>query len=126
MRDYERDMVCDLAETYHVFNYKELSAFQLATLVTGLRANSRVKMKLSGLDEISIETRLLALIHDHIAIMSWRQTEDARKKKNVPKSVYASLTTKPKEDKNKPIAFKTGDDFDRARTLLIQQIKDRR
>ena len=41
-------MICDLAETYHLFNYQEYPPELVGTLVFGLRKESRVKMKLSG------------------------------------------------------------------------------
>lgn len=45
----EDSLICDLAETYHVFNYRELPVKLLATLSVGLRADSRIKLKISDM-----------------------------------------------------------------------------
>lgn len=37
-------MICDLAEYYHIYDYKQLPVETLAILVYGLRDNSRIKM----------------------------------------------------------------------------------
>ena len=43
---------CDLAETYHIYDYKALPAETLAVLSSGLRENSRIQMKISGRKEV--------------------------------------------------------------------------
>lgn len=44
----ESALICDLAETYGVLNYRALPAEIAATLCAGLRDNSRIKMKCGG------------------------------------------------------------------------------
>ena len=44
----EDALICDLAETYQIYDYKSLPAYMVATFSVGLRENSRIKMKLSN------------------------------------------------------------------------------
>lgn len=91
-------MICDLAETYHILNYKELPPMLVATLVLGLRENSRVKMRLGNI-RITFEQMLLATAADNLAFLSWSKTKDAQKGRNRPKSILETvLNNKPKEE----------------------------
>lgn len=47
--------ICDMAETYHILDIWALPAETLAVLASGLRDNSRIKMKLSGMRHIPVE-----------------------------------------------------------------------
>jgi len=103
-------MICDLAETYHIVNYRELPVRTLAALVTGLRADSRTKMKMTGQrypDNILIQ----ALVFDRLSQLVWMNSEDGRRNRNRPASLYEQLT---KEPKPKIMSFDSGEDFDRA------------
>lgn len=59
----EQALICDLAESYQIFNYRSLPIKTVATLSAGLRENSRIKMKMSGL-KVDQNTLLLATIAD--------------------------------------------------------------
>lgn len=52
-------LICDLAETYHILDYRALPVPLLATLCSGLRDDSRIKMRLAGINEISNEVILI-------------------------------------------------------------------
>ena len=41
--------MCDLAETYHIYDYESLPLSKVAIFSVGLRANSRIKMKMQGI-----------------------------------------------------------------------------
>ena len=43
-------LICDLAETYHIYDYRSLPATRVATFAVGLRNNSRIKSKMRGDD----------------------------------------------------------------------------
>lgn len=60
MMSLDKDaVICDLAETYQIFNYKALPVHTLAVLVFGLRADSRIKMRAAGFNaEISMRALL--------------------------------------------------------------------
>lgn len=63
-------MICDLAETYHLFFYRECKPSLIAVLVSGLREDSRLYHAISGGISISDNT-LLAVIADRIGEVVW-------------------------------------------------------
>lgn len=103
-------MICDLAETYHILNYRELPPLLVATLCMGLRDNSRVKMDIAG-TKISLEQHLLARITDELAFQSWAKTKDGQKNRNRPTSVLKTLLEDKKEETE---TFLTSEEFDKA------------
>ena len=109
-------MICDLAETYHIFNYRELPAKTLAVLVSGLRANSRLKMKLTGA-KIPDYISLLAVIYDRITQLVWMNSEDGHKNRNRPASLYEQLTRDPEESEN--LSFDTPEEFEKAYAAAV-------
>ena len=48
----ENALLCDLAETYGIFDFNALPVETLAALSFGLRENSRIKRKMSGALEV--------------------------------------------------------------------------
>ncbi len=113
-------MICDLAEYYHVYDYKGLPVQTLAALVFGLRANSRLKMEINGMNFPSIEI-LLAGILDRLSLLVWQNTEDGHKNRNRPQSMLELFTTPKKE--NNIVAFESGEDFDKARAEIISRAR---
>ena len=102
-------MICDLAEYYHILNYRELSPQLVATLVLGLSDNSRVKRHLSN-QKLTIDQMLQALMVDALNFLVWTKTKDAQHKRNKPKSIFKLLT---EENENEKIqAFESPEDFD--------------
>lgn len=116
----EDAMVCDLAETYHILNYRALPPKLVGVLVCGLRDNSRIKMKISDMS-VDIDLLFNALIADRLSVLIWQNTEDGRKGRNFPKSIYERLLNPQKEESNN-MAFASGADFDEYRKTLIGNI----
>ena len=110
-------MICDLAETYHVFNYRELPVKLLATLVSGLRADSRVKMAINGTN-VPTTTLIMAMTYDRINQWVWMNTKDGRRNKNKPASLAEALMAKPKEKTHE--VFDSGEEFD----AMLKKIKE--
>ena len=116
----DRDaVICDIAETYHIYDIYKLPARLLATFAVGLRADSRIKMKLSK-SKVSMETMLLATIVDKLSLLLWAQTADAHKGKNYPQMITELLVIK--EDKD-TIQFSSGKDFEEYRRKMIKERK---
>ena len=115
-------MICDLAETYGIFNYRELSPKLVATLVVGLRDNSRVKMNLNNvkLDNVTI---LLAGIIDRLSNLVWLNSSDGQKGINKPKSVLSTLIG---EEENDVMSFNSVEEFEKERNAILErrQIND--
>ena len=114
VRTDEDALICDLAETYHILNYKALPAMLVASLVVGLRDDSRIKMKISGA-KAPTEIILLASAVDRLSMLVWAKTKDAEKGRNRPKSLLDIMY--PKETNN--TTYKTGEEFEKARKELL-------
>lgn len=111
-------MICDFAETYHIFNYQGLPVKTVATLVFGLRDNSRTKMALMN-QSVSLDTLLQASILDQLRLLVWTKSKDAQKGRNKPKSLYESLTST--KEKDKPMSFRSGKDFENYRKQILER-----
>lgn len=107
----EDELICDLAETYHIYNMRQFPCEYIAILANGLRSDSRIKLKAAGLG-LNLRDLLLAHIADNTAINAWLQSEDAKKGKNRPPSYVKMLTEKIDQSKQ-PKAFLSGAAFDK-------------
>lgn len=110
----EDALICDLAETYHIYDWRKLPVRFVATLAYGLSDDSRIKRKMSG-NKVSIDTQLRALILDGISLLVWSKTEDAENGRNQPKSYYEFLMGK--EESNE--GFESVEDFEAARAQIL-------
>ena len=61
----EDAVICDLAETYNIYNYKDMPPLMVAIFCNGLREDSRIKLKMSG-QKVKFDTTLLASIVDRL------------------------------------------------------------
>jgi hypothetical protein len=108
----DRDaLTCDLAETYGIFDMRALPASTLAVLASGLRENSRIKMKLSGM-KVDRETLLLGMAVDNLRFLAWTKTKAAQSGREHPKSVVQALLDV--EKKPKAQSYGSGDEFSAA------------
>lgn len=113
----EDSLICDLAETYHIHDYRQLPAQKVAVFSLGLRDDSRIKMKLSG-QSVSFETLLLAGISDRLSTLVWFQTKDGQKGRNRP-AVLADLLNNKVENTKDVVSFVSGKDFIEYRNKLL-------
>jgi hypothetical protein len=104
----EDALICDFAETYHIYSMYDLPVEYAATLASGLKVDSRIKMAISGI-KYDLDTLLLAHIADNTAKNVYFKTKDAVKKRNQPKS-FVKILLNTKEDQ-KVQGFDTSDDF---------------
>lgn len=109
-------LICDLAETYGILDYKVLPVETLAALSVGLRENSRIKMKLSGA-KVKPDFLLLAAAVDRLSLLVWSKTKDAEKGRKRPKSLVEVLNGKKKEID--VMAFNTAEEWERAKAKII-------
>ena len=103
----EDALLCDLAETYHIFNMYDMPVLLIATLAQGLRSDSRIMMAINGL-KVDVKTLLLAHIADSTAINTWFKTEDGQKGHNRPQSMLQLMTGNIPEN----VGCDSGEDFD--------------
>lgn len=111
-------LLCDLAETYHIFNINELSLTTIARFSVGLRDNSRIKMKMANVNYDFKDTVLMGIL-DRLSILAWQNTRDAQKGKNKPSSLLEKLLNI--EKSNEITAFASSEDFETARNELLKK-----
>lgn len=116
----EDALVCDLAETYQIYEYKQLPLKQVAIFAYGLRDDSRIKQIMSD-QIVPLETTLLASIVDRLSLSLWLQTKDGQKGVNRPASIAEMLTknNKEKSDERDYLVFESGEDFENYRKALL-------
>jgi len=117
MIEFDEDaLICDLAETYQIYDYRSLPVKLVATLSAGLRDDSRIKMAAAGATAQQ-NTLLLATIADRVEAFRYGFSEDAEKGINPPASlVDVLLGREPKEKTSKAgvVGFKTVEEFEKA------------
>lgn len=101
--------VCDMAETYHILDYRALPVDLLAVLASGLRDDSRIKMKIAGVNYIPA-VMVLPQIADRL--MDIIKLLNGDKKKKIK---YMSDLLFETPDKKRPVkAFRSGAEFNKA------------
>lgn len=113
----EESLICDLAETYHIFDYKGLPLQTVATFCVGLRSNSRIKMKLAGID-YSLETLLMGMLADSLNFIAWTKTEAAQHNENRPQSIYNTMLGV--VDSKSVNSFASGEEFETMRLKMLK------
>jgi hypothetical protein len=116
----EDALVCDLAETYGIFDYESLPVQTGATLSIGLRGNSRIKLKAAG-TKLSMTDTLLATVADYMALLVWMKTKDGQHGRNRPKSIRDALENGNKKD-NDIIGFDSPEEFEAMRKSLLEEV----
>ena len=103
---YKSELICDLAEYYHILDYRGVPCKTLGTLAVGLRAESRIGQIRDGVKETPMVITM-AMVYDLLA-----QVFSAKGK--APKSLSKCYFIEEKDKSNKPRAFETPEDFEEA------------
>lgn len=107
----DRDaLLCDLAETYRIYSLQGWPATTLATFAVGLRADSRIKLLMSG-EKYPLRDLVAVATLDQVSLLLWAQTEDAQKGRNKPKPLLSVLLKTEDTDLE---SFQDTDDFETA------------
>lgn len=110
----EDALICDLAETYGIFDYRALPVKLLATLSAGLKPDSRICLSMENAKRPAVEI-LLAGIADRLGHLNWMFSEDGRQGRNHPQSVLDVLLGNQTSEENGPImAFDTPEGYEAA------------
>ena len=112
----EDAVICDLAETYHILDYKALPVKLLAVLCSGLRDDSRIKMKLQDAKHIPVSF-VVPQIADNLALIRYAMSKEGAQ---VPQMITAVMVG----DTKKENGFASGEAFEAARERLIKGIND--
>lgn len=117
----DRDaLICDFAETYHIYDLKALPVQTVALLACGLREDSRIKQKING-THVPVNTLLLAHIVDRLGILIWQRTKDGQHGRNKPESIAEQLLNTGKRNLNKVDAFESPEEFEEARRRILER-----
>lgn len=114
MIDFDEDaLICDLAESYQIYDYRSLPVKLVATLSAGLRDDSRIKMAASGYP-VPQNTILLATIADRVEAFRYGFSQDGAKGKNPPPSILSALMGEEQNKRNKTgvVGFATSEEFE--------------
>lgn len=113
----EQALICDLAETYHIYDYRSLPASLVATFSFGLRDDSRIKQKLAGV-KTSDTNILLAIIADRLGGLI-----AAMGGKKPPKSITEDyFVNEKKENKEDALVFESSTAFDDAWSRAVKGV----
>ncbi len=108
----EEALICDFAETYHIYNYRSLPLHMAGIYACGLRQDSRIIMAMSK-TKLTADQTLLAMISDNTRMLAWLNSADGMRGVNRPKSLVEILLGNVKQNVSSGIeAFETGQDFD--------------
>ena len=118
----EDSLICDLAETYNIYDYRQLPLRRVAVFCCGLSEDSRIKKKMNN-QLVDMDTLLLGHMVDTLNLLLWSKTKDAQKGANKPASIVEKLIPKKEPEKDNAV-FLSGEDFDKMRNELIKRIEE--
>lgn len=108
----EEALICDFAETYHIYNYRSLPLHMAGIYACGLRQDARIIMAMSK-TKLTADQTMLAMISDNTRMLAWLNSADGMRGVNRPKSLVEILLGNVKQNVTSGIeAFETGQDFD--------------
>ena len=113
----ENALICDFAETYHIYDYKALPPHLAAVLAAGLRENSRIKMK-ANKQRLTNTEFLIAVVADRLGALLAGLT-----KSNMPPLLSEkAFEHKEKSTNDKEVLkFKDPAAFEQARKRFIKE-----
>ena len=115
----EDALICDFAETYHVYDYRALSANLAAVLACGLRDDSRIKMKLSGA-KASFSDLVRVAILDNLNWIRWSKTKAAQDGTGMPTPILPKLLGLEEDAGDEDvIVFDSPEAYEAARARLL-------
>ena len=117
MIDLDEDaLICDLAETYGIYDYRQRPVEQVAVFAFGLKEDSRIKMALSN-QKVPFETLLMASTLDRLSTLVWFKTKDGQKGANRPTMIAQKLIVEEKE--RDEMVFSSGEEFEAYRQKIL-------
>ena len=110
-------VICDLAETYQIFDYRRMPQRTVATLACGLKADSRIKTKMAGVKTSPPNSLLYALIVDELRAVRYGLMGD---KKSKPVFVTDLMANGLPEKETE--SFSTAEEFEAKRREILERI----
>ncbi len=117
----EASLICDLAETYGIYEYQRVSLRTLGILCAGLRDDARIVQKMGGF-KVDAKSIMLARILDGVNILLWSRSKHPTEQ-NRPSSV-ADLFFKDENSEQDVVIFDSIDDFENTRNQLLERLRN--
>lgn len=111
----EDALICDLAEVYHIYDYRSLPVHLVATFSAGLGEESRIQRKLRG-DKLTYTNTILAKIYDRLGVVFWSIYGDGE---TLPESLL-ELLSGDEVTRQEKFGFDTPEEFEEARRKIIE------
>lgn len=112
----EEALLCDLAETYQIYDIEALPLNKVALFSVGLREDSRIMMKIADV-RYTVSNTLLMNIVDRLTLLTWMLAGCKKSKK--PKLLSDKLLN---HDKNDDITtFTDSNDFEKVRNSFLMK-----
>lgn len=112
-------VVCDLAEVYQVYDMRAFPPFYVATLACGLRPDSRIKLKLAGLETVPPLVLLGALAVDELRAIRFALLGRG---KETPVFVTDVMQGNVQEERH-AAGFDTAAEFEARRQAILERIR---
>lgn len=100
----EDALICDLAETYQIYDYKSLPLSVVAIFSAGLPETSRIKTRAHGLN-YPLDIVLQSIMADTLRTLLWSKTKDAEQNINRPQPLLNLFMGEDIEKSNGIVAF---------------------
>lgn len=112
----EDSLICDLAQYYHVFDYRSMTVESVATLAAGLPEDSRIMRKLYN-QNISKSELMLAAIYDDLNFYLYSMTSNAKYGINRPASIVEKWLNITEQKEN--MAFDSVNSYEKAKQRIL-------
>lgn len=116
----EGALICDLAETYRVYDYKSLPVSLVATLSVGLRDDSRIKMKMNGA-KAPLNTIILGAIADRIGNLIWKLSDESKRGPMPPQFLELIYGEDIKRTNSDVLIFDSPQAYEKARYEILKK-----
>ncbi len=120
----EDALACDIAETYGIYDMRALPAGRLAVLAVGLREDSRIKTKMSGLT-VPVGDLMTAAIVDRLTWIAWANSVDGQRGVNKPAQLVSKLLRRDAEKERQTVAYESPEEFEAERKRLLREVECR-
>lgn len=117
IRAGEGELTADLWQYYNIKNWREERLVTVATLAVFLPLESRIKRKLAGLGEYTLDQILLATAVDRLTSLLYTH---ARKGTKRPESIAEKLMNQKADKKDSLMTFSSGEEYEKARRRIIE------
>lgn len=121
MANEKSDLICDLAETYGIHDYRKVPVHMLGTFAAGLGHDSRIGMKRRGV-KAHADVFILAQLYELIFTIAWRL---AGKDEELPELPIDEFIIGGREKAKKELkGYTSANDFKEARKKILKEIKN--